>query len=88
MHNHALIILLLWLLPGSASPQLKIGAEYYTYIQQQQPLTPVPLVYFQTNKNWYAELRYNYEELQTFSIYLGKNFQAEKTFLTVLPYRR
>jgi hypothetical protein len=80
MRNPALTILLLWLFPGSASPQLKIGAEYYTYIQQQEPLTPVPLVYFQTSKSWYAELRYNYEELQTFSIYLGKNFSGGENF--------
>ena len=34
----------------------------------------MPVVSIQNNRQWYAEARYNYEDINTFSLYLGKTF--------------
>jgi len=58
------------------SAQSKLGFENYNYWGQQSQGTFVPLIHFETNKNWYAELRYNYEDAQTISFYAGKTFSG------------
>ena len=36
----------------------------------------MPMAHWQTEKNWYTEVRYNYEDLQTFSMLVGKTFRG------------
>lgn len=55
------------------------GVGQYLYITPRHSLTIVPVVYFQSSNNWYAEGRYNYEALKTLSVYAGKVFEKEAT---------
>jgi len=57
--------------------QAKGGAEQYYYMGEKQTFTMVPVVYFQTSKNWYIEGRYNFEALNTMSVYAGKTFEKK-----------
>lgn len=57
----------------------QIGLEQYYYMGAYQTFTVVPLVHYQSSKNWYAEGRFNYEAINTLSLYGGKTF--EKTAL-------
>jgi hypothetical protein len=52
-----------------------VRQDYYMYQNEQSVI--VPLVYYETKNNWYTSLRYNYEEAETFSFQLGKNFSKE-----------
>ncbi|MEP6737951.1 MAG: hypothetical protein ABJA70_20665 [Chryseolinea sp.] len=54
------------------------GFEVYSYISQTSGFSFVPIAHFQTRNNWYAEARYNYDEVRTFSLYLGKTFSGTK----------
>ena len=46
----------------------------------------VPAVYGQTDKGWYGEMRYNYEEAQTVSLLAGKTFARGGSFAwSVMP---
>lgn len=40
-------------------------------------MTLVPIVSFESEDQWYAEARYNYEDLETFSFYVGKAFTSK-----------
>jgi hypothetical protein len=51
--------------------------EQYYSIQDKKTFMVMPVVYFENNKNWYAEGRYNYEAQQTLSIYAGKTFRKD-----------
>jgi hypothetical protein len=53
------------------------GVEQYYYVQKSEPLILVPIVHVETSRNWYVEARYNYEELQSGSIYVGKKFSKD-----------
>jgi hypothetical protein len=47
----------------------------------------VPKVYYESGHNWYGEVRYNYEELQTVSFNAGKIFSHKKLLsYSVTPY--
>src|SRR5258705_8885247 len=59
----------------NASAQWKAGIEQYNYIGAQSTGSFVPSVHLQSKNNWYAELRYNYENAQTLSLYGGKTFE-------------
>lgn len=67
------------LLPISLTAQSKLGIENYYY-----PGTPgsngvVPVVHFETNHAWRGELRYNYEDAATISLFAGKTITAGKS---------
>jgi hypothetical protein len=51
--------------------------EQYCYWSEQRSISLVPIFHVQTYKNWYAETRYNYEEIGAFSLYAGHNFSKE-----------
>ena len=53
------------------------GLEQYYYTGAGVS-TIVPRVYYQSRHNWYGEVRYNYEELQTVSFTAGKTFSNKK----------
>lgn len=71
-----LIAFIASLLAGFATnAQSKWVFEQYNYIEQSSA-SLVPMVHFEAKNNWYAELRYNYEDLQTISIFGGKTFSG------------
>jgi hypothetical protein len=73
-------------LPLLAFNQKRLGVEQYYYWQQKTVNTIVPKVYYQSPKNWYGEMRYNYEEVQTASIHFGKKFAFKKiAALEIVP---
>lgn len=61
----------LWL---KLQAQSRAGAEQYYYMGNRQNFAFVPVVYYQSAKNWYAEGRFNYEALNTMALYGGKTF--------------
>jgi len=52
--------------------QAGINFEQYHVLNPHQPYTYMPVMHYQTKNNWYGEARYNYEEVETFSLYLGR----------------
>ena len=81
-----LLVANLWLflfcliLPNKSEAQSKWVIENYNYLGQPGAGTVVPMIHFETRKNWYAELRYNYEDIQTISFFGGKTFKGGKAF--------
>jgi hypothetical protein len=60
--------------------------QQYCYMGEKQVFTIVPVACFTTANNWYFEGRYNYEELKTFSLYMGKTFEKNgKLSYTITP---
>ncbi|MEP6748211.1 MAG: hypothetical protein ABJB86_10835 [Bacteroidota bacterium] len=45
-----------------------------------QPGLFSPVAHYESKKKWYAEARYNYEDVNTVSLYAGHTFSAEKEF--------
>ena len=69
------ILLYAFLLTGNTGfGQDKIDFEQYHVMDPHQPYTYMPVMHYQHKKNWYAEARYNYEAMETFSLYLGRAF--------------
>ncbi len=60
-----------------AAAQINGGLEQYTYLSKNTLPTIVPIAHIQ-NEKWYGEVRYNYEELKTFSVYVGKIFSGDE----------
>jgi hypothetical protein len=58
--------------------QSKLGFENYHYLGQPGAALVVPIIHFETKNKGYAELRYNYEDMQTLSLYGGKTFSTGK----------
>jgi hypothetical protein len=54
--------------------QSKIAYEQYGYIHQPDEPALVPILRFETNKQWHCEMRYNYEDAKTLSLFGGKTF--------------
>jgi hypothetical protein len=60
----------------TALAQPKAGAELYVYTGMPFSEAIVPVFHLQSVNNWYAELRYNYEDAKTLSLYGGKIFSG------------
>jgi len=74
------------LLPLLLNAQSKTSIEQYHVVGNKSGYVPISIAHFQNNKKWYAEGRYNYEELETFSFYVGKTFSKKNNFsYTVTP---
>ena len=54
---------------GTAFTQAKSGIENYNLLSQGKEYVWMPVAHYQSTKGIYAELRYNYEDVQTFSLY-------------------
>jgi hypothetical protein len=67
-----LIVLALATRPGFG--QSEVSFEQYHVVNTTQPYLYMPVMHYQHARNWYAEARYNYEDAQTFSLYLGRAF--------------
>ena len=61
----------------TANSQQRTGVEEFFYVGKNAPSTVVPRIYYQTNAGWYGEVRYNYEEERTGSLYAGKTFSKQ-----------
>lgn len=72
-----LLIIMLIMFHNPANTQTHGGFEQYYYSGNKGASTIVPRVYYQSKKNWYGEVRYNYEEVATFSFNAGKTFSND-----------
>ena len=76
----AITILMLMLSLYSAKAQSKVILEQYSFMGPNQPGLLAPVAHYQTKQKWYAEARYNYEDINTVSLYAGKTFSAQHNF--------
>lgn len=76
MKKSLLIITLVILMQHSINAQSKWGIENYNYWGRQTSGIFVPMIHFETRNNWYAEMRYNYEDANTVSFFGGKSFSG------------
>ncbi|MEI2737932.1 MAG: hypothetical protein V9F01_04015 [Chitinophagaceae bacterium] len=60
--------------------QAKSGLENYNMLNQQQEYLWMPILHYQAKNGVYTEIRYNYEEVQTLSFYMGKVFSGGENF--------
>jgi len=51
--------------------------QYYYAGGQNRPSYYAPVAGYHISGNWYVEARYNYEEMNTASLYVGKTFEHE-----------
>lgn len=72
------LILSVLLANTNAHSQAEAAVEQYHYMGKGQQYVFMPIAHIQTARNWYAEARYNYEDIETFSFYLGKSFSGDK----------
>ncbi len=64
----------------NVTAQPHAGLEQYYYMGTYKTFTIVPVVYYQSSKNWYAEGRFNYEAINTLSLYGGKTYEKKAAF--------
>ena len=62
---------------STAFSQPKTGLESYNYLRSGKESVWMPVVHHLTGKGIYTEMRYNYEELGTVSLYGGRSFNGE-----------
>jgi hypothetical protein len=76
-----LVLLLLLKLSGLLLPkvyaQSQLSLEHYYAGTAGSPTTMMPIASFQAGKGFYTEARYNYEELNTMSLYMGRTISKE-----------
>src|SRR4051812_15411399 len=77
----AILLFALVLLSNRGVSQSTMNFEQYHVVSPGQPYLYMPVMQYQHAKNWYAEARYNYEDQETFSLYLGKAFTIGKNDL-------
>jgi len=66
--------------------QGKSGVENYNQFSKGKQYLWMPVVHYQTKKGLYAEMRYNYDDINTFSFYGGKSISGGKQLeYTVVP---
>lgn len=71
---------------GTAFTQAKSGVENYNMISRGKGYLWMPVVHYQTKKGIYAEMRYNYDDVHTFSVYGGKTITGgNKMAYTITP---
>lgn len=56
--------------------QAKSGLENYSFLSKGQPYSWMPVFHYETPGGMYTEIRYNYEALNTFSVYGGWTFKG------------
>jgi hypothetical protein len=84
--NRFAAMLLFLAVSFSLSAQSKLGFEHYNYIRQSDNAVFVPMFHLQTKNNWYTELRYNYEDAETVSLFAGKTIEGgNKITYTLTP---
>src|SRR5688572_28121634 len=78
MKNKLLFIACLVCFQSTA--QIKGTIEQIYYYDKDGGFAMGPLLQLQTKQNWFAEARYNYEEVRTVSFYIGKAYEREAEF--------
>ena len=85
MKNSALLIIIV-VFYYKAGAQSNLGLEQYFYFDKSQDVSLVSIGYYQNAQHWYGEVRYNYEEKKTMSVYAGKTFYKEgKLYCAATP---
>ncbi len=85
MKSNVLFILTI-IICTEATAQQEAGFEQYYYVQAKEPVVMMPIAHYQSKTNWYTEARYNYEDLNTFSLYAGKIFTRDrKISYSIIP---
>lgn len=67
------------MLYSTAFTQAKSGVESYNFLSQGKDYIWVPVLHYQAKNGAYAELRYNYEDVQTLSLFGGKTISGGKS---------
>jgi hypothetical protein len=78
------LIIISILLYNTAYSQATVGFEQLYYVDNRggpsatpTPSVFVPRLYYRSRNNWYGEVRYNYDEIRTFSLYAGRTFSKQ-----------
>jgi len=58
----------------------KANMEQYYQTSKTAPSQVFGIAGFNTKNNWHTELRYNYDALESYSLYFGKTFSKENDF--------
>ena len=84
MKNRTLLLALLLFVLGTLLIQFNAAAQWtgkielYKYMGTGMEGSFQPLAHIRSPKNWYGEIRYNYEDARTISFYAGKTFSGGK----------
>jgi hypothetical protein len=79
-------VLLLLFLPLAAGAQKKLGVENYYSLQPGDQSGLMPIVSAEGKGGWTGTFRYNYEDIKTASVHLGKRFTGgEKLKFDLTP---
>jgi hypothetical protein len=73
-----IMILSVLVLNNATFSQAEAAVEQYHYAGKGMPYVFMPVAHFRSAGNWYAEARYNYEDMETLSLYLGRSFTGDK----------
>lgn len=68
------------LLTATALNAQKANMEQYYQTSKTAPSQVFGIAGFNTKNNWHTELRYNYDALESYSLYFGKTFNKESDF--------
>jgi hypothetical protein len=75
------LLIFIWsimmLLP-EVKAQSKKAVENYSILNPGKEFVWMPVIRYKGKKNFYTEARYNYEELNTGSLYMGRSFNGGK----------
>lgn len=77
-YNVLLFFTSIMLMQFNAPAQWTGEIELYKYIGTGGEGSFQPLAHIRSPNNWYGEIRYNYEDAQTLSLYGGKTFSGSK----------
>ncbi len=75
-----LIMIVFLFSAGKIFCQPVIGADAFMYAGTGAPTLISPVIHYETASHWYAEARYNYEDINTLSLYAGHVFAKENNF--------
>lgn len=78
MKKNLLIIIWSTLMLPEAGAQGKSGFENYNLLSNREAYVWMPVLHHLGKKGLYTEMRYNYESMNTASVYIGRNFSNEK----------
>jgi hypothetical protein len=78
--KHLKIFFVLIMISMISFSQAKSGLENYNFLSKGQPYTWMPVFHYETTGGMYTEVRYNYEALETFSVYGGWTLKGGHDF--------
>jgi hypothetical protein len=78
--KNKLLIAMIMIGSNMTKAQSSTGFEQYVYADREGLKGVIPVIYYQTENNWYFESHFNYERLHAFSVYIGKTFSENREF--------